>query len=789
MVENVIARESGAGRDAGVSLKKIVAMVGVAIFFFLVISIYQIVKSVESKDSLRNVEQTYFPVLIKADSSIAVMEKVTDEYTKAVMTAAAEKSVAAHELGLGAVKNLEEMAKLYPSRAKDIDQIRTQFNAYNEEAARMDDDYLKHNIVLRLWLPRMQEMNANLANTRARLKELRQQCYEDFSRSVAKTKSAMQWNLYLSLALGTMNICFMGVLVALIRNNLRMMAQISDQNANLERRVTERTKQLAQKTNDIQAMLQNMPQGVLTVLEGNVIHPEYSAYLETTFETTEIAGRNVMDLVFSHTDLGSDTLSQVETAIAACIGEDAMNFEFNAHLLVSECNKTMADGRVKSFDMSWSPICDDNDVVEKLMVCVRDVTELKQLAREANAQKRELDMIGEILGVSQEKFQDFIDTSVKFVAQNEDIIRRAPAKDMDTVSLLFRNMHTIKGNARTYGLLHVTNTVHEAEQAYDTLRKDVDSAWEPESMLAQLDSVRSLIDEYATINDSTLGRRGPGRRGNVERFLMVDKEQIAEAVQVLDAADPVDPQSLRDALDRIRATLDLIGSEKIDEVLSGIIESMPSLARELGKEAPQIAIDAHGVVVRTQISGLLRNVFSHLFRNSMDHGLEPAADRTGAGKNAAGRIQLDVSLERAQLQFKLRDDGRGLALGRIRQRALEIGALANADAPDEEVAQMIFVSGFSTAAEVTEVSGRGVGMDAVKAFLEREGGKVEIRFLDDKPHANFRAFETVICLPGKFGVATSARTDGASAEPRTAHASPQGGSVAASSSHTEGAAA
>ncbi|MBK7006550.1 MAG: hypothetical protein IPH37_16635 [Burkholderiales bacterium] len=79
-----------------------------------------------------------------------------------------------------------------------------------------------------------------------------------------------------------------------------------------------------------------------------------------------------------------------------------MNFEFNSHLMVTEFDKTMPDGRVKSIELSWSPICDANDVVEKIMLCARDVTELKRLGKEANAQKRELEIIGEILAVSQE---------------------------------------------------------------------------------------------------------------------------------------------------------------------------------------------------------------------------------------------------------------------------------------------------------------------------------------------------------------------------------------------------
>lgn len=142
-------------------------------------------------------------------------------------------------------------------------------------------------------------------------------------------------------------------------------------------KIEEASAQVRQKTADMQAMLQNIPQGILTIVEGNRIHPEYSAFLETVFETTDIAGRDVMELVFADTQLGADTLSQIEAIGGACIGEDVMNFEFNAHLMVGEIEKTMADGSKKILDLSWSPITDEADTVIRLMLCVRDVTELR----------------------------------------------------------------------------------------------------------------------------------------------------------------------------------------------------------------------------------------------------------------------------------------------------------------------------------------------------------------------------------------------------------------------------
>ncbi|MBT9523986.1 MAG: AAA family ATPase [Rhizobacter sp.] len=531
--------------------------------------------------------------------------------------------------------------------------------------------------------------------------------------------------------------------------------------ASLEKRVAERTAQLRQKTNDINAMLQNMPQGVLTVMNGGHIHPEYSAYLATILETTEIAERQVMELLFSGSSLGADSLSQVDAAIASVIGEDEMNYEFNSHLLVTEFDKTMPDGRVKSLALSWSPITSDNGNVDKLMLCLRDVTELKRLELEANTRKRELQMIGEILAVSQEKFHEFIDSARGFIDENRRLIEqgedsRAERRE-DNINLLFRNMHTIKGNARTYGLLGLTNQVHVVEQSYDDLRQNTEAEWVREALLADLESVKVLVDTYSHVNDSVLGRKGPGRRASVEKFLMVEKETVQQAVQQLLTADQRDLAAMRAALNRVGSTLHMIGTQPLGVILAGTLESLPSLAQELGKAAPVVAIEDRGIVVRTQAGGLLKNLFTHLLRNSVDHGIECAADRRAAGKPAAGRISLDVSVDDGKLWIRLQDDGRGLAIAKIRQRATEQNLITRgARSTDDEVAQLIFRSGFSTAEQVTEVSGRGVGMDAVRGFLEKEGGSIGIRFLDEREGADYRAFETVIALPDKYAASLSA---------------------------------
>jgi len=213
---------------------------------------------------------------------------------------------------------------------------------------------------------------------------------------------------------------------------------------------------------------------------------------------------------------------------------------------------------------------------------------------------------------------------------------------------------------------------------------------------------------------------------------------------------------VRDSVRKVHNTLALIGTEPIGSVLVGITDSLPSLAKELGKESPHNIIKDHGIVIKNQVADLVRNVFMHLYRNSMDHGIETPTERLAKGKPAAGNIELELSLNDANLEFKLRDDGRGLAVDFIRTKAIEKGLVSpEQQLTPEQTAQLIFLPGFSTAEKVTEVSGRGVGMDAVQSFVTREQGTIELRFADSGVGVSsdgYRPFETVITLPARFAV-------------------------------------
>ncbi|HEX2860842.1 MAG TPA: chemotaxis protein CheA, partial [Lacunisphaera sp.] len=117
----------------------------------------------------------------------------------------------------------------------------------------------------------------------------------------------------------------------------------------------------------------------------------------------------------------------------------------------------------------------------------------------------------------------------------------------------------------------------------------------------------------------------------------------------------------------------------------------------------------------------------HMVRNAMDHGLEPAEERVAAGKPEAGSVHLSAYHQGSNIVIELRDDGRGINPDKILRKAIEKGIVApNAALSREEIFNLIFAPGFSTAEKVTAVSGRGVGMDVVKRNIEKLRGKIEI---------------------------------------------------------------
>ena len=193
-------------------------------------------------------------------------------------------------------------------------------------------------------------------------------------------------------------------------------------------------------------------------------------------------------------------------------------------------------------------------------------------------------------------------------------------------------------------------------------------------------------------------------------------------------------------LQTVSQRMNLIASELQEEVMKtrmqpigNVWSQFPRTVRDVavgcGKE---VAIEMEGKETELDktIIEAIKDPLTHLVRNSVDHGIELPDIRVKCGKPRSGRLVLRAFHEGGQVNIEIRDDGAGLNRDRIRQKAVErgiIGAEQAARLSDREVFNLIFLPGFSTAEKVTNVSGRGVGMDVVKTNVEKIGGTVDVQ--------------------------------------------------------------
>jgi len=167
--------------------------------------------------------------------------------------------------------------------------------------------------------------------------------------------------------------------------------------------------------------------------------------------------------------------------------------------------------------------------------------------------------------------------------------------------------------------------------------------------------------------------------------------------------------------------------------LARVTEHLPRTARQVAEKlGKRVEVEILGAELELDRSILdrLSEPLLHLVRNAIDHGLETPADRLAAGKPEVGKLRVEARRQKDSIVIDVSDDGRGIDLSSVLSRAIEAGLLhadLATDLPLEEVVAFVFHPGLSTALSVSEVSGRGVGMDAVKATVESLGGSVQLK--------------------------------------------------------------
>lgn len=447
-------------------------------------------------------------------------------------------------------------------------------------------------------------------------------------------------------------------------------------NESLEQRVQERTQELAGKNRELRLVLDTVDQALLTVdLEGRLA-PERSSVADSWFGSYSGSPKFVEHIggdrrFVSLFELGLDALRDNILPREVCLQQLPKRLEQGA----------------RKFDCRYLPIEAEGRLLG-LLLAIDDVTEQLRRAREG-AEKREL--LAAFTALTRDHNGFFT-----FFAETERIFEQLSSAATERVSQQ-RLLHTLKGTAASFGLQLLSELCHQAETdllgdgAYDETLRQLRACW-----------------------DATVG---------MLRTLAPDK--LCRSVELSDwhfdwlgelvrrGASSVD---LLEELRRLRW-------ETSERSLTRLAQHAQALAARLGKQTVNVEIDADSTRLEPERWAPLWSALVHVVRNAVDHGVESPEERALQGKPALGRLRFSARLNELEYRLEVEDDGRGIDWEAVRARCQAQG---RASATHADLLAALLSPDFSTRTEVTETSGRGIGLAVLAGAVRQLGGRLAV---------------------------------------------------------------
>jgi len=446
------------------------------------------------------------------------------------------------------------------------------------------------------------------------------------------------------------------------------------------------------KSEQVASLLDNSGQGFLSFGGDLVVEPAYSRACELMLGRSP-AGRAADDLLFP-----SDPRARrlMRDCVADAIGES--NPGDKSMFLSLVPSETRVGGRTLHID--YIPI------ETGIMVVLSDVTDERALAQQVARESRRLEMIvaavtdgGDFFSAIDE-FRDFIKGG-------------AAALQSRTPASVYRAIHTFKGTFNQLGFYHLPEELHAVETALQAQSDEAGGELLAATVFAK--NWTDLLDwDLRTVVDA-LGADFLARRGVVT--LSPEQAQRYERLAArLLRSNHVGEQD-RDPL----AELSIIRAVSLRKELGYYDRFIHRIAAALDKDVGPLVLEGEDVRVNPDTFGPLLRSLGHVFRNAVDHGIEDPETRFAAGKNEAGTITCRISRSSKTLRLEIADDGGGIDEGALRRRAAALGVAGGAG-----LTELVCVDGLSCRNEVTDLSGRGVGMASVRAAAVKLGGDMQV---------------------------------------------------------------
>lgn len=458
------------------------------------------------------------------------------------------------------------------------------------------------------------------------------------------------------------------------------IGQLAQRFSRMAGAIAAREQAIAQKNETMRLVLENVGQGFLTLDESGAIVGQHSS-VTTAWFGEPTPGQKLWELLKPHDPEQSEWLELVWANIGA------------AHMPLALCIEQLprrfgAGGR--TYDFEFRPMLHDRESLAQMVLVVSDVTDLVARERAEEEQRELVAVLNRLIG-DRAGFRAFYEEATRTVRAIEN------AREPDLTALL-RGVHTLKGNAALFEMRSVASAcvcIEQEASARGQVSLEVRAA-----LAAAFARIARVVDGY-------LGEGAP--------TLELSEAEYGELLAAIDAREPYA---------RLRDRLASFADEPVTRALMRLSERMHVLSRRLGKgDAVRIEVRPSTLRLPPALLGQLAAALLHLAHNAIDHGVEGSEERAQSDKPSPARIVLSAEREGGDIVVRIADDGRGIDWARVRARARERGLPADTQAALERA---LFSDGLTTAREVSEVSGRGVGLAAATQLIEEIGARLTL---------------------------------------------------------------
>jgi ligand-binding sensor domain-containing protein/signal transduction histidine kinase/uncharacterized membrane-anchored protein YhcB (DUF1043 family) len=489
-----------------------------------------------------------------------------------------------------------------------------------------------------------------------------------------------------------------GVVFGFFRTRVKRMEK---QKRKLEEQVNERTEKIKETNQDLliaksetDNILNNVEEGLFLLDSQFCIKSQHSAALRRIFAEQEIKHKNFVELLRER--ISKNNFEMVRQYLELMFDNQVSEETLKGLNPLSEIELNhMRDDEIWSESIYLSfkfkrIYSNDNGTIE-LIVTVNDLTNqiklTKKLEESEAYSKKQMDRLLSILHVEPQLLREFME-SVTLEFKYIDGVLEQGEKENDynkTLERIFRAIHMVKGNASLLDLKFFVEKAHEFEENISHIKaKKKKSGSDFIPLILQLNEMRNILGEINKL---------------VER------------------------------IDNIRSHFRPKRSYEGKVFITSLQNLIKNLANDMNKKVNFIyeAFDVGLVPYEYRLA--TREILIQLVRNSVYHGIETPKERKHQQKDENGYIEITTLSDNQCFGFRLRDDGRGLQIDKLRQKAKSLGLWSEQEIDnwsDEQVSEIIFTTGISTLDKANLVAGRGIGMDIVKEKINRLGGKIEM---------------------------------------------------------------